>query len=157
MPKIFPVLTLNEPSLRERSVEVETQEITTPDFQKFLDDLLRTMISSDGVGIAAPQVGLNKRILITTIGSEPKVLINPTVTKASQATIETEEGCLSVPGVYGMVTRPKKVTVKAIDRHGRRIEIELKNFDATVVQHEIDHLDGILFIDKATKITRGKL
>ncbi len=154
---IFPVLTYREPSVRQRSVEVPAEEITTKEFQDYLDKLISTMIVTDGIGIASPQVGINKRVAIVTIGKEIVAMVNPEIVKKSEATIESEEGCLSVPGVYGNVTRAKTVTVKALTRHGRRADYQLKKMDAVVAQHEIDHLDGILFIDKVNKITRGKL
>lgn len=157
MSDIFEVLTYKEPTVRQRSVEVDVSEVTTKEFQDFLDKLIKTMILTDGIGIASPQIGLNKRVVIVTAGKEILALINPEITKMSEAKIETEEGCLSVPGVFGNVTRAKSVTVKAINRHGRRAEYEFKKMDAVVAQHEIDHLDGVLFIDKVNKITRGKI
>ena len=155
MSDTYKVLTYKEPSVRQRSVEVSAEEITTKDFQDFLDKLIKTMGVEDGVGIASPQIGINKRVVIVTIGRKILALINPEITKFSETLIETEEGCLSVPNAYGLVNRSKKVSVKALDRHGRRYEADLKNFDAVVVQHEIDHLDGILFVDKTHQITRG--
>lgn len=157
MSDIFPIVTIPAPSLRERSIEVDKKEITTPKFQAFLDKLTKTMGIADGVGIAAPQVGINKRIFIANIGHETRTFINPIFTKQSDSLVETEEGCLSVPGIFGMVNRPKKITIQFIDRHGRQAEMILKNFDAVVAQHETDHLDGILFIDKVTDFTRGQL
>jgi len=156
MPDIYKVLTYKEPSVRERSVEVAAAEITTKEFQDYLDKLIETMHVVDGVGIASPQVGINKRVFIAHIKHQDMAFINPEITKASDSTIAVEEGCLSVPNVWGEVSRPKKITVKAIDRHGRKIEMNLKNLEATIIQHELDHLDGILFVDKMTKVTRGK-
>jgi len=155
MPETYAILTRETPSLRERSVEVEVSDITTPDFQAFLDKLTQTMEIEDGIGIAAPQVGINKRVVIVKLSKGREALINPEIIKTSEAAIETEEGCLNVPGVYGMVTRFKRIRIKALDRTGRRIERDLKNMDAVVTQHEIDHLDGVLFIDKVNRITKG--
>jgi len=157
MPDVFSILTKEIPSLRERSVEVAPAEITTPEFQAFLDKLAQTMEVEDGIGIAAPQVGVNKRAIIVKLSKAREALINPEIIKTSEALIETEEGCLSVPGVYGMVTRPKRIRIKALDRTGRRIERDMKNMDAVVTQHEMDHLDGVLFIDKVNKITKGTI
>lgn len=140
-------------SLRERSRELEVSEVTTPEFQAYLDALIQKMIEARGVGIASPQIGRNIRAVVIQPAptDDPQVLINPVITKKSEALLESEEGCFSVPGTYGLVKRHKKVTVEALNRHGRRIEFEAKNFPAFVVQHEVDHLDGILFIDKAEK------
>ncbi len=157
MPDSFVILTRPAPSLNERSVEVPQPEITTPEFQAFADKLVRTMHVENGIGIAAPQVGINRRIIALDLGREKRVLINPEIIKSSETLIETEEGCLSVPGVFGLVKRLKRVQVRALDRHGRRIDLELKNLQSVAAQHEIDHLDGILFIQKANKITNGSI
>ncbi len=148
----FDFLPTNTPSLRQRSRELRMEEITTPKFQAFLDKLIYTMQVSDGVGIASPQIGENIRAVIVNGTGHPECLINPEIIKKSDALLDSEEGCFSVPGKYGIVQRHKKVTVRALNRHGRKIEMEVKNFPAFVVQHEVDHLDGILFIDKATNI-----
>jgi peptide deformylase len=157
MSQVYRIVTYQEPSIRERSVEVAPEKITTPEFQAYLDKIERTFDTlPNGAGLASPQCGINQRVIFVQLSKERKFMVNPEITKLSEATTETEEGCFSVPEVYGMVTRPKRATVKFIDRHGRREEISLKNFDAVLVQHEIDHLNGILFVDKSTDITRGK-
>lgn len=138
-------------SLRERSIEVDQTHIGTSEFQSFLDDLIETMIVEDGIGIASPQVGKNIRVFIVNEKFGPKAYINPEVTPIGEPIIESEEGCLSVPGVWGIVMRTKKAKVKALDRHGRRVEFEVKGFMAIVFQHEFDHLNGVLFIDKAIR------
>jgi len=152
---IFPVLTDGATSLRERSREVEVSEILTPEFQAFLDKLIRTMVAEDGVGIAAPQVGHNIRAIIVNMPSGPECFMNPEFSKISDTLVDSEEGCLSVPGKFGLVKRHKKASLRAINRHGRKIELELKAFPAIVFQHEIDHLNGILFIDKATNVVKN--
>lgn len=148
--EFLPTIT---PSLHQRSQELEVKEITTPAFQNYLDALIHKMLEARGVGLASPQIGKNIRAVVVQPDptDDPLVLINPVITKKSEALLESEEGCFSVPDVYGIVMRHKKVTVQALNRHGRRIEFEAKNFPAFVVQHEIDHLDGILFIDKVTR------
>jgi peptide deformylase len=155
MSDTFPIVTLPTPSLRERSVEVPVEEITTPEFQAYLDQLVRTMFVADGVGIASPQVGKNIRAIVVNTGARPECYMNPVLTKTSEAMIEGEEGCLSVPGQFGLVSRHKKVTVEAVNRHGKRVILDLKGFPAVVFQHEIDHLNGVLFIDKATNIKKA--
>lgn len=148
----FPVLTDPTPSLRERSRELDVDEILTDEFQAYLDKLVRTMHVEDGVGIASPQIGKNIRAIVVNLGNKVDCYMNPEIVKVSKKMVDSEEGCLSVPGKFGIVKRHKKVTVRALNRHGREVEMELKNFPAIVFQHEIDHIDGILFIDKAEKI-----
>lgn len=148
----FPIVKDPTTSLRQRSQEVEVSEIQTPEFQAFLDKLARTMIVEDGVGIASPQVGKNIRAIVVNMPKGPECFMNPEIVKKSQAMEASDEGCLSVPGKYGVVQRHKKVTLRALNRHGRRIEFEVKAFPAIIFQHEIDHLDGVLFIDKAKNI-----
>lgn len=149
----FPLVTIPTPSLRERSRELEVHEITTPEFQQFLDTLIETMFVEDGIGIAAPQVGNNIRAIIVNLKKEgATAFINPEITKTSEATIVGEEGCLSVPGKYGNVRRHKRITLRALTRHGRKVEMEVSGLFATVFQHEVDHLDGILYIDRAFEV-----
>ncbi len=156
MPKILPFLPTATPSLHERSVEVDPTKIGTAEFQTFLDDLIETTAKVDGAGMAAPQVGRNERIFVVHIGKNAGVYINPEVTLLTELTEDSEEGCYSVPGVWGIVKRAKKVHVKALNRHGRKVEIDVKGFSAFIFQHEFDHLNGTLFIEKAFKITQGE-
>jgi peptide deformylase len=155
MPKALTIVTLPEPSLRERSVDVAPETIGTPDFQEFIDQLTAAMFHYDGVGIAAPQVGRNIRVFIVNEKGGPKVYINPEIIEMSEKIIDSEEGCLSVPGVWGIVPRAKRIKLRALDRHGRKMEVDAKNFSGIILQHEFDHLEGILFIDKATRIDKG--
>ena len=106
------------------------------------------MFAADGVGIAAPQVGRNIRVFVVNRHGKGEVYINPRLTKISEATAIAEEGCLSVPDVWGMVERAKKVSVEALNRHGRIVTLDCRGLEAVTFQHETDHLDGILFIDK---------
>jgi peptide deformylase len=150
------ILTHPNPELRHRSGEVDIREITTPEFQEFADAFAAFMVTSDGIGLAAPQIGLKKRIIAVAEQDRIGIFVNPEIIKKSEALQEFEEGCLSVPNVYGTVERSKRIRVRAIDRHGRKTEFDVSGFRATVFQHEIDHLDGVLFIDKVKKITRGQ-
>jgi peptide deformylase len=152
MKPTLPLVTIPTPSLRVRSTEVDPAQIGTPEFQAFLDTLIATMHVADGVGIASPQVGRNERIFIVNERFGAKAYINPEITLLTEADVDSEEGCLSVPKTWGMVKRAKKIHLKALDRHGRRIEFDAKGFPAIVYQHEFDHLEGILFIDKAYEI-----
>jgi len=151
----LPIVTLPTPSLRVRSVEVDPKTIGTPESQAYFDELIATMFAADGIGLASPQVGLNERIIVVNDKDGPNVYINPVITKRSEATFLDEEGCLSVPKVWGRVERSKRVSVEAIDRHGRRVAFDSRGLEAAIFQHEIDHLDGILFIDKVKEFTRG--
>jgi len=155
MPKSLPFLPTKTPSLHTRSAEVQPTVISTPEFQTFIDDLIETMYASDGVGMAAPQCDRHERIFVVNEKQGAGVYINPEVTLLTDTTEESEEGCFSVPGVWGFVKRAKKVHVKALNRHGRIVERDVKGFLAFVFQHEFDHLNGTLFIDKAFKITKG--
>ncbi len=114
-----------------------------------LDDMYETMKKSDGVGLAAPQVGILRRVVVIDVGEGKIELVNPEIVKVSGEQTG-QEGCLSCPGKWGNVTRPMKVTVKAQDRFGEEIKIKGTELLARALCHEIDHLDGILFLDKAT-------
>lgn len=151
----FPIVTDPAPSLRERSRELSVEEVLTPEFQAYLDKLTATMFVEDGVGIASPQIGRNIRAIVINPLGTPECWINPEIIKASDAMVESEEGCLSVPGVYGIVKRHKKIRVRAINRHGREEEMDVRGFPAIVWQHEIDHVNGILFVDKAERMVKA--
>ncbi|MEK7115954.1 MAG: peptide deformylase [Patescibacteria group bacterium] len=155
MSKPLPLVTIPTPSLRERSVDVDPKNIGTPEFQTFLDDLIETMFVEDGVGIAASQVGRNIRVFIVKEKGKGIAYINPNVTPLTDLTEKSEEGCLSVPGTfgakdrpYGIVKRASKAHVMSLSRHARRIEFDVQGFLAIVFQHEMDHLNGVLYIDK---------
>ena len=153
------VLTYPDERLRRKGKFLEPSEIQDPGMQKLINDLIDTMIVDNGIGIAATQVGEAYQIFI--LGGkkkeDAKTFINPRITSLSQKETYMEEGCLSVPGVYGMVKRPAKVRMKALDRFGTKVDIKASGLTAKVFQHEVDHLGGILFIDKAECITLGDL
>lgn len=136
-----------DPTLRKTSRVIEKidKRIVT-----LLDDMIETMYDADGVGLAAPQVGILKRIAIIDVGEGIIELINPEIIEAKGEQIDAE-GCLSIPGVSGDVKRPKYVKVRALDRSGKTIEIEGTDLLARALCHEIDHLEGILFTDKVIK------
>ncbi len=123
--------------------------------KQLLDDMAQTMYNADGVGLAAPQVGISLRIIVLDVGDGLLELINPIII-ASEGCEKGPEGCLSVPGVYGEVDRFTHVTVEALDRSGKKIRITSSELLARALQHEIDHLQGILFIDKAHSIFKGQ-
>lgn len=139
--------------LRKKSRKIE---VVDDKVRQLLDDMYDTLkASNDGIGLAAPQVGVLKRAIVIDLGEEGdgKVykLVNPVITKAKGEQV-CREGCLSVPGVLGDVVRPKEVTVEALDENGKEVKIKAKDLMAIVFSHEIDHLDGILFTDKATEL-----
>ena len=153
------VITLPATSLRERSKEIDRDFLLKPETQKLMVEMIDTMYQDDGAGLAAPQIGKNIRICVIGQEADKKltkdlILVNPVWEKISKKTNLDTEGCLSVPGVFGRVKRFSKIYVTALDRKANKIEFEAKNFFARVIQHEVDHLDGILFIDKATDICR---
>jgi peptide deformylase len=143
------ILNDNHPVLRTPAQEVKK---INSGVTRLLDDMVETMHDAEGVGLAANQVGVSKRILIAADGEEVIYeLINPHCTLADGELLGIE-GCLSVPGTYGEVPRAEKVIVKALNREGREIRLEAEGLLARILQHEIDHLDGILFTDKALRL-----
>jgi peptide deformylase len=130
-----------------------------PELKKLASDMVETVRKASGIGLAAPQVAHNSRIIIVdleTMGLPPFALFNPEIVSASKKTEGAEEGCLSIPGVFGIVERPVKVKFKGQDHQGNVISTEVDGMLARVIQHEIDHIDGILIIDKISKFTQGK-
>ncbi len=138
---------LGDDILRKKSRRVEKID---DKIVELLDDMAETMYKSDGVGLAAPQVGILKRIVVIDVGDGLLELINPEITDFS-GNVKDVEGCLSVPGKYGYVVRPQKVTVTALDRFGNKRIITGEGMLAKALCHEIDHLDGIMFVDKVTQ------
>lgn len=122
----------------------------TPKTQKLIDDMIETMYDAAGVGLAGPQVFVSQRLFVYDVGEGPDALINPEIVEADGNEIGPE-GCLSIPRLHGDVPRSKKVTVTGLNRKGKRVRIEAEDFLARVFQHEIDHLNGVLFIDKADR------
>ena len=122
--------------------------------QAFIDDMIETMKVENGVGIAAPQVGTNKRVIIVDAGDGPTPFINPKIVSRSRQKIESEEGCLSVPGLRGLVSRPQKIKVEYLNRSGDQKILNAEGFLATVFQHEYDHLIGKLYTDSMPDITK---
>lgn len=142
------VLIGNNRRLRKKAAPVEPRTLKTPHTQTLIDDLFETMESADGLGLAAPQVGVSKRIIIVMQGQNSTCLINPRITRASKELRLGDEGCLSFPGLFGKVARHKWINVQALDRDGKELKFRAQDFDARVIQHEIDHLNGILLPDR---------
>jgi len=152
MPKILDIITHPNKNLRQACTEIDLKTINDPSFKSFLSNMLETMLKKDGIGLAAPQVGKNIRLAVIKTKDGPLFLINPIITKKSLLKETAEEGCLSVPGVFGDVKRPKNITCSFVSQEGKLIDLRVTGFMARVFQHEIDHLDGILFIDKAKNL-----
>lgn len=162
---ILPIITMkdNNSVLHTRGRDVD--DVRAPDIQELIDDMIPTMYEKDGIGLAAPQV--NKGVRIAVLCPDPQnfeqysekkdtalIIINPKIIGHSFFKAESEEGCLSVPEIFGLVKRWKGVTVSYLDREGKKQTIKASGLLAVCLQHEIDHLDGILFIDRTKKVYR---
>ncbi len=149
MAKILKIIQEGNPVLRKKAETVK--EPTSPETRKLVEDMIVTMKHASGIGLAAPQVGHSLKIFTVNLEENKYVFINPEIRDISEDMTPFEEGCLSVEKIWGPVVRPKKLTIKAIDENGKQVKIRAKGLLARVVQHEMDHLNGILFIDKAEK------
>ena len=156
MAKILPIIKNPSPLLREKSEKIGLEKIKANGLKELCADMIKTMKEKDGVGLAAPQVGKNIRLIAINTKDGPKIMINPKIMNKSWAKEWNEEGCLSVPGVYGKVRRNKKINCVYLDKKGQKTKIQAEGLLAFVIQHETDHLDGILFIDKAKDIKKIK-
>ena len=145
---ILEIVKEGDPVLRQKAEPV-TQ--VTKRIRKLIKDMLETMSLANGVGLAAPQVGIGQRIIVVDVGDGPVALINPQIDEASGKEIDVE-GCLSIPGTFGYVERAQEVTVSGLNESGRSTRIKAEGLFARTLQHEIDHLDGVLFIDRAIEI-----
>jgi peptide deformylase len=151
---ILKVARMGHPVLRQKARAVEKHELKSPAMQQFIDDMFETMREYSGVGLAAPQVHASLRVFVAHLDSEgrgesaPIAIVNPEIEVVGDAIIEGWEGCLSIPDIRGRVPRSLVIKLNALDRHGRRISIAAREFPARVIQHEADHLDGILFFDR---------
>jgi peptide deformylase len=154
MPYVREILAEGHPALRKVAKKVDPKEIGEPLFQQLIDDMFETMYAAPGVGLAAPQVNVSKRLFVMDVHDDehpPAVVINPKIEKLDEE-VELHEGCLSVPGKVGDILRYKHAAVSGLDRHGQKIRIEGEGLLAQCLQHEIDHLDGKLYIDRATDL-----
>jgi len=146
---------MGHPVLRTKARALERSEITSPAIQKLIDDMIETMTEYHGVGLAAPQIHEGLRLFVAALdvddegrGLEPVPVINPEITPIGKEMVEDWEGCLSIPDIRGLVARARDIKVRAYDRRGERVELEAHDFAARVIQHETDHLDGVLFLDR---------
>ncbi len=157
---ILKVAHMGHPVLRERTRVLGRAEITGPVIQKLIDDMIETMVEYHGVGLAAPQVHEGVRLFVASldsgdavdeVGAEkagPVVIINPEITIVGREVVDDWEGCLSIPDIRGRVPRARQIKVRALDRRGDPVELDAHDFPARVLQHETDHLDGVLFFDR---------
>lgn len=145
-----PVLKIPDPALREKAKEITKVNNRV---KIVAENMVRIMKKANGVGLAGPQIGFLERICVVAPEGKPIVLINPVITEFSKEKEIGEEGCLSIPGLYGDVERSLEVEVEAYDVKGRAVGFTMEGFAARIVQHEIDHLDGVLFIDKVDHST----
>lgn len=158
---LLKILTAPDPRLKERALPVEKVD---DEIRQLMDNMLETMYAAPGIGLAATQVGVLKRVIVVDVadtknGEEPNpiMLANPEVVKASSDQSIYEEGCLSVPGFYEEVERPETCTIKGLNRDGKEVEIKAEGLLATCLQHEIDHLEGTLFIDHLSRLKRNMI
>ena len=155
---ILKVARMGHPVLRAKARPIEKAELRTPSIQKLIDDMLDTMREYHGVGLAAPQVHERLRFFVASLDADdedegapesgPIAIINPEITVVGSEVVEDWEGCLSIPDIRGRVPRAREIKVRGLDRHGERIALHAHDFHARVIQHETDHLDGILFFDR---------
>jgi len=151
---VLSVRLYGDPILRKVAEPVRT---VTPEIKQIIQDMVETMWHQVGVGLAAPQVGISLRLLVMDDGKRSaRALINPEIVER-KGSVRDEEGCLSLPGIFADVDRSKSVRVSAEDEEGRPISFEAHGFQAKVIQHEIDHLDGVLFIDRLSPIARDRI
>lgn len=145
---VYQIVRIGENILKEKAQEVTK---ITPNTHKLLDNMADTMYEANGVGLAAPQIGIPKRVVVIDIGDGLFELINPVIIKKAGEEVE-QEGCLSIPNLVGDVRRAKKIVAQALNRDGELMEYEVEGLLARAFQHEIDHLNGILFVDVAEKV-----
>lgn len=155
---VLPIATVGNPELRIVAGEVSAAELALPETQSFIDDLVETMRAANGAGLAATQVLRHQRICAVEVDNNPRypykprvpltILVNPVITVLDNDQFLNMEGCLSVPGIRGGVLRNTRIHVKALDRHGAEIDEEIRGITAATYQHEVDHLDGVLFLDR---------
>lgn len=153
---VLSVLTYPDPRLREHAAVVDCVDA---DIRRLVDDMAETMYTAPGIGLAAVQVNERKRVVVIDVSedkSDLKVFINPVIT-ASSGEQESEEGCLSVPGVYAPVTRAEQIVVRALDRNGDEFILETEGMLAVCIQHEIDHLEGKVFVDYLSRMKRERI
>ncbi len=153
---MLPILEFPDPRLRTKAVAVDPAQIAAADFQRLLDDMFETMYAAPGIGLAASQVDVHQRFMVIDVSEEknaPQVFVNPEIVSRDGEQVY-QEGCLSVPGIYADVTRANRITVRYLDRDGQPRELDVDGLLAVCIQHEMDHLDGKLFVDYLSPLKR---
>ena len=157
----LPITTVGDPVLREPAAPADLEDLGSPETQRLIDDLIETRRAAGGAGLAAPQVGMGVRIAVVEVDEATRarypykpahqltVLVNPVIEPLSEETLLINEGCLSVPGLRGDVERHARIQVDYFDRNGERCRVVVEGITAGTFQHELDHLDGVLFLDRA--------
>jgi len=143
-----------DPGLRDKSREV--QEVDE-EIRKLVDDMIETMGNNKGIGLAAPQVGVLKRVIVVEAEEGPKEFINPEIISRGKEKNSMEEGCLSFPGLFLRIKRAEEIEVKALDKEGREVKVKAQGLIARIIQHEIDHLEGLLILDKINFLEKWRL
>tara|TARA_B100000745_G_scaffold122991_1_gene79854 strand:+ start:343 stop:858 length:516 start_codon:yes stop_codon:yes gene_type:complete len=158
---LLPIITAPDQRLQSSALPVTSVDA---EIRRLMDDMLETMYGAPGIGLAAPQVGISKRVLVIDVNmnengepGDPLLVANPTLSWISENRKTTEEGCLSLPGQYAEVERPAQIRVKFIDQHNRDQEFEVDGLVAACLQHEMDHLDGRLFIDHLSRLKKNMI
>lgn len=156
---LLPIITAPDPRLKTVASRVDAVD---DDISRLMDDMLETMYAAPGVGLAAPQVGISQRVIVVDVARtgdapEPMQMANPEIIEASSERSTVEEGCLSLPEHFAEVKRPERVRIRYLDRENEIRERDMDGFLATCIQHEMDHLDGILFVDHISGLKRGMI
>ena len=153
-----PILTAPDPRLQAVSTDVETVDA---EIRKLVDDMADSMYAAEGIGLAAVQIGVPKRVIVMDLARgedepEPRYFVNPEILWSSDETQPYEEGCLSIPEIYDEIERPAKVRLRYLDYNGKQIEEDAEGMYAVCIQHEMDHLEGVLFIDYLSRLKRTR-
>ena len=153
---LLPILEFPDPRLRTQAVSVDPSRLADPAFQHLIDDMFETMYEAPGIGLAASQVDVHQRFMVIDVSEEknrPLVFVNPEILEKAGEQVY-QEGCLSVPNIFADVTRANEILVRALDRHGKSFEMRVDGLLAVCIQHEMDHLEGKLFVDYLSPLKR---
>jgi len=156
---LLPILEFPDPRLRTKAVPVDPARLADPAFQQLFDDMFETMYAAPGIGLAASQVDVHQRFMVIDVSEErnrPLVFVNPVITARDGEQVY-QEGCLSVPNIFADVTRANEITVRALDRHGQPFEMHVDGLLAVCIQHEMDHLQGKVFVEYLSQLKQQRI